>query len=178
MNLSAVGADAGVTHNTARAWLSVLEAGFVAWRLPPFHANVARRLIRTPKLHFIDTGLVCFLPGIRSADDLRQHPARGPIFETWVASEILTARVHRGRQAALSFFQDRKGHEVDALVDTGRSTISVEAKSGQTIAADSFRPHADRAVPTASLPHRAEGMRLFVSIIAAHSRLNVASVSR
>jgi predicted AAA+ superfamily ATPase len=138
VNLSALGADAGVTHNTARAWLSVLESSFVAWRLPPFHANVSKRLIRTPKLHFLDTGLVCYLLGIRSADQLRNHPLRGAVFECWVASEILKARVHRGQPAGLCFFRDRKGHEVDVLVDHGASTIAVEAKSGQTIAADSF----------------------------------------
>lgn len=155
VNLSALGADAGVTHNTARAWLSVLEAGYVGWRFPPFHANVTKRLIRTPKLHFVDTGLVCFLLGIRSADDLRQHPLRGPIFESWVASEILKARAHRGRPAALSFFQDRKGREVDVVVDAGASTIAVEAKSGQTIAADAFRGlQAFDAVQAAAFPSR------------------------
>jgi len=139
VNLSALGSDAGVTHNTARAWLSVLEASFVAWRLPAFHANVSKRLIRTPKLHFVDTGLVCFLLGIRSADDLREHPLRGPIFETWVASEILKARAHRGGHGGLSFFQDRTGREVDVLVEEGRSVTAVEVKSGQTIAADASR---------------------------------------
>jgi len=139
VNLSALGADAGVTHNTARAWLSVLEASFVAWRLPPYHANLSKRLIRTAKLHFLDTGLVCFLIGIRSPNDLRHHPLRGPIFECWVASEILKHRAHRGRPPGLSFFQDRKGHEVDVLVDRGASTIAVEAKSGQTVASDFFR---------------------------------------
>ena len=139
VNLSSLGADAGVTHNTARSWLSVLEASYVAWRLPPYHANVSKRLIRTPKLHFLDSGLVCFLLGIRSAGDLRHHPLRGPIFECWVMSEILKHRVHRGLQPALSFFQDRKGHEVDVLVDRGASTLAVEAKSGRTLASDFFQ---------------------------------------
>ncbi len=150
VNLSALGADAGVTHNTAKAWLSVLEASFVAWRLPPFHANVSKRLVRTPKLHFVDAGLVCFLLGIRSADELRQHPLRGPIFETFVASEVLKARAHRGRQGGLLFFQDRTGHEVDLVIEGGHLITAVEAKSGQTVAADALR-----------------GMRAFGTIVAA-----------
>lgn len=138
VNLSSLGADAGVTHGTAKSWLSVLEAGYVAWRLPPFHVNVSKRLIKTPKLHFLDTGLVCYLLGIRSADQLADHPLRGAIFETWVVSEILKARAHRGLAPAVSFFRDRSGTEVDAVVELGRSLLAVEAKSGQTIASDYF----------------------------------------
>ncbi|MHB8763301.1 MAG: ATP-binding protein [Deferrisomatales bacterium] len=138
VNLSALGADAGVTHATAKAWLSVLEASYVAWRLPPFHANLGKRLVKTPKLHFVDTGLVCYLLGIRSADQLRDHPLRGAIFETWVASELLKARLHRGLQPSLSFFRDRKGAEVDLIVELGRTLLAVETKSGRTVAADFF----------------------------------------
>lgn len=138
VNFSSLAADAGVTHNTARAWLSVLEAGYVAWRLPPFHANLSKRLVKTPKLHFVDTGLACYLLGIRSADQLREHPLRGAIFETWVASEILKSRIHRGLPSSLSFFRDRKGSEVDLIVEDGRTLLAVETKSGQTVAADFF----------------------------------------
>jgi uncharacterized protein len=138
VNLSSLGADAGVTHGTARAWLSVLEAGYVSWRLPPFHANVSKRLIKTPKLHFLDSGLVCYLLGIRSPDQLRDHPLRGAIFETWVVSEILKARIHRGLQPGLSYFRDKKGLEVDLVVELGRSFLAIETKSGETIAADFF----------------------------------------
>jgi hypothetical protein len=97
VNLSALGADAGVTHGTARAWLAVLEAGYVVWRLPPLHANLGKRLVKTPKLHFLDSGLVCWLLGIQSPSQLRDHPLRGAMFETWVASEVLKARLHRGQ---------------------------------------------------------------------------------
>lgn len=138
VNLSSLGTDAGVTHGTAKAWLSVLDAGYIAWRLPPFHANVTKRLIKAPKLHFLDSGLVCYLLGIRSPDQLADHPLRGAIFETWVAAEIMKARVHRGLPASLSFFRDRKGAEVDLLVDLGRSFLAVETKSGRTIASDFF----------------------------------------
>ena len=136
VNLSSLGADAGVTHGTAKSWLSVLEAGYVAWRLPPFHANVSKRLIKTPKLHFVDSGLACYLLGIRSPDQLRDHPLRGAVFETWVVSEILKSRTHRGLSPSLSFFRDRKGAEVDVVVELGRDLLAVETKSGQTVAGD------------------------------------------
>ncbi len=138
VNLSSMGADAGVTHGTARSWLSVLEAGYVIWRLPPFHANVSKRLVKTPKLHFLDSGLVCYLLGIQTPQQLRNHPLRGAIFETWVVSEILKSRVHRGLQPSLSFFRDRKGLEVDVLVELARTLLAVETKSGETIAGDFF----------------------------------------
>jgi uncharacterized protein len=138
VNLSALGADAGVTHVTAGSWLSVLEAGFVAWRLPPFHRNLGKRLVKTPKLHFLDSGLVCYLLGIRSPAQLRDHPLRGTIFETWVAAEILKARAHRGLQPALSFYRDSKGTEVDLLVELGNQVLAVETKSGQTVTEDAF----------------------------------------
>lgn len=138
LNLSALGADAGVTHATARAWISVLEASFVAYRLAPFHSNLVKRLVKTPKLHLYDSGLLCFLLGIRSPDQLREHPLRGAIFETWVASEVLKARVHRGLPAGMFFYRDRKGEEVDIVVETGRRIVAVETKSARTVVSDFF----------------------------------------
>jgi predicted AAA+ superfamily ATPase len=138
LNLSALGADAGVTHNTARSWLSVLEAGYLAWRLQPLSANLGKRLVKTAKLHFLDAGLVCYLLGIRSPEQLREHPLRGAIFETWVAAEILKARVHRALPPSLAFFRDRAGAEVDLVLELGSSLVGVETKSSQTVAEDFF----------------------------------------
>lgn len=138
VNQSALGADAGVTHATAKAWLSVLEAGYIAWRLPPLHGNLTSRLVKTPKLHFYDTGMVCYLLGIRTPAQLREHPLRGAIFETWVAAEIYKARVHRGLPPSMSFFRDRKGNEVDVLVERATDILAVETKSGHTVADDFF----------------------------------------
>ena len=153
VNLSALGGDAGVTHATAKAWLSVLEAGYVAWRLPPLHANVGKRLVKTPKLHFVDSGLVCYLLGIRSAEQLRNHPLRGSVFETWVVSEILKARAARGMSQGLSFFRDRKGVEVDLVVQAGPFFLAVEAKSGRTVAGDFFAGlHAFESFVSGSFP--------------------------
>jgi predicted AAA+ superfamily ATPase len=138
LNLSSLGADTGVRHATAGAWLSVLEASYLAWRLQPLHANVTSRLVKTPKLHFFDTGLVCYLLGIRTADHLRNHPLRGFIFETWVASEVFKSRLNAGDSPTLTFFRDRRGREVDVVVDAGDSLHAIETKSGATVPADAF----------------------------------------
>jgi hypothetical protein len=138
LNLSSLGADAGVRHATAGAWLSVLEASYLAWRLQPLHANVTSRLVKTPKLHCFDTGLVCYLLGIRTAEHLRNHPLRAFIFETWVASEVLKSRLNAGDSPSLSFFRDRRGREVDLVVDGRDSLQAIEVKSGATIAGDAF----------------------------------------
>jgi len=156
VNLSSLGADTGVRHATAGAWLSVLEASYLAWRLLPLHANVTSRLVKTPKLHFFDTGLVCHLLGIRSAEHLRHHPLRGFIFETWVASEVVKARLNAGQSPSLSFFRDGRGREVDVVVDDGESFLAVEAKSGATIAADAFDGlHAFDQIAKTAWPERA-----------------------
>jgi predicted AAA+ superfamily ATPase len=138
LNLSSLGADAGVTHMTARAWLSVLEATFVAFRLPPLHRNLTKRLVKTPKLYFYDTGLLCWALGIRTADQLDTHPLRGAIFECWAISEIIKHHTHRGRVPRLSFFRDQKGHECDLVLERGDRLIAVEIKSSQTMASDVF----------------------------------------
>ena len=140
LNLSALAADVGITHNTARAWLSVLEASYIAFRLPALHANVTKRLVKAPKLHFYDTGLLCYLLGISDPGQLRLHPLRGAVFETWVVSEIVKARLHRGLAPSLSHYRDRKGHEIDAVLDRGDRIVAIEAKSGQTVATDAFPP--------------------------------------
>jgi hypothetical protein len=138
LNYSDLAGDCGITHVTARSWLSVLEASFVAVRLPPFHSNLTKRLVKTPKLHFFDSGLLCHLLGIRRPDQLREHPLRGAVFETWVVSEVVKARLHSGVAGGLAFFRDRKGREVDLVVEDGTALIAVEAKSARTIADDFF----------------------------------------
>jgi hypothetical protein len=115
-----------------------LEASFVALRLPPFHANVSKRLVKTPKLYFHDTGLACALLGIRDRDQLRQHPLRGALFENWVVTEVLKARVHRGLSGGLFFLRDARGKEIDLLVEAGGRLVAVEVKSGSTVASDAF----------------------------------------
>lgn len=141
LNVSALGADAGITHNTARAWLSVLETAFLVWRLPPWHRNLKKQLTRAPKLHFTDSGLVCYLLGIRSPEELRHHSARGAVFESWLVSEVRKRWLHAGEpEPPLYYFRDHKGLEVDLVVESGDRVVLVDAKSGQTYAADAARP--------------------------------------
>ena len=132
LNLSSLAVDAGVSQPTAKAWLSILEATFVAFRLQPYFANIGKRLVKTPKLHFYDTGLVCWLLGIRDPEQLRLHPLRGPIFESWVVSEIVKHRLNRGEHAGLYFYRDRQGLEADVVIEDGQQLTVVEAKAGQT----------------------------------------------
>jgi len=136
VNLSALAADCGVTHGTAKSWLSVLETGYIAFRLPPFLANIRKRLVKTPKLFFHDTGLLCHLLGIERSDQLVTHPMRGAVFENWVISEIYKNIVNQGKRATLAFYRDRKGLEVDLIIERGDTLMAVEAKSGQTVASD------------------------------------------
>ena len=132
VSLSSLASDVGVRHNTIRAWLSVLEASFLCVRMPAYRSNVRKRQIKAPKLHFLDSGLVCHLLGIRSPEELRHHPMRGRIFESWVASEIFKAVTHKGGEPRLRHYR-AAGTEVDLVADRGPKLILAEAKSGATI---------------------------------------------
>lgn len=135
-NLSTLGGDAGVSHNTARAWLSVLETSFILFSVPPWLRNSRKRVLKAPKLHLVDTGLACHLLGIRTPEQLEVHPLRGALFESWVASEILKARLHRGLPAALFHLRETRGIEVDLVLEPDTRCIGVEVKSGATVAGD------------------------------------------
>jgi hypothetical protein len=138
LNLSALGADCGITHATARQWLSVLEASYIVFRLPPLHANLGKRLIKTPKLYFHDSGLLCYLLGIREPGQLAVHPLRGAIFESWVIADVLKHHRHRGVAARLFFYRDRAGTEVDLVIERGADRLAVEIKAGMTPSPDAF----------------------------------------
>ena len=133
LNHSSLASDCGISHTTARHWISILEAGFIIHLLPPHHANFSKRIIKSPKLYFFDTGLLCYLLRIREPDDILVHAMKGAIFETFVVSELYKAFAHRGEMPPLYFWRDRTGHEVDIVVDTGKKLVPVEIKSGETI---------------------------------------------
>jgi predicted AAA+ superfamily ATPase len=139
LNLSALGDEADISHNTAREWISVLEASFIIHRLPPHHRNFNKRLVKTPKLYFHDAGLAAWLLGIESPAQLNTHPQRGALFETWVVAEYLKKRLNTARPSNLSFWRDRSGHEVDLLVEQGGQLQAVEIKSGATPGQDAMR---------------------------------------
>jgi hypothetical protein len=138
LNLSSLANDCGITHNTARAWLSVLEASYVVHLLQPHHRNFSKRLRKTPKLYFLDPGLAAWLIGIQNPEQLAIHPQRGELFETWVVAELLKARFNRALASNLYFWRDRAGLEVDVLIEQGATLVPVEIKSGQTLVRDFF----------------------------------------
>ena len=133
VNLSGLGGGVGVSHNTARSWLSVLEAGYLVRRLSPLHRNLRKRIIKTPKLHVVDSGLACWLLGIRAPSELERHPLIGSLLETWVVGEVAKAFANRGVRARLHYWRDHRGREVHLVVDRGRDLLAVEVKSGATI---------------------------------------------
>lgn len=136
LNLSAIGADCGVTGVTARQWLSVLEASYLVMCLQPFHRNFGKRLVKAPKLYFLDTGLAAWLLGIRDAETLAMHPHRGALFETWVVTEKVKQALNQGETPRLSFWRDSAGHEVDLIEEQALAISPTEIKSGATFAAD------------------------------------------
>ena len=138
VNLSSLGSDAGVSHTTAREWLTVLETSYVIFQLPPYHTNIRKRLVKSPKLYFYDVGLASYLIGIENAEQVATHPLRGPLFENMVVMEALKHRFNRGRESNLSFFRDSRGLECDLFYETGRGIHAIEIKSGATVASDYF----------------------------------------
>ncbi len=138
VNLSSLGSDAGVSHTTARQWLTVLETSYIVFQLPPFYANVRKRLVKSPKIYFYDVGLASYLIGIENAEQVTTHPLRGALFENMVVAETLKYRLNRGRQPNLSFFRDSRGLECDLFYETGRGIHAIEVKSGATVSSDYF----------------------------------------
>lgn len=133
LNASEIGRDAGISHHTARSWLSVLEACYLVYRLPPWHRSFSQRLIKSPKLHFWDSGLACYLLGITEPGQLVRHPLRGALFESWVVSEVHKWFIHRGLPVNAWFYRDQRQLEVDLLVQTPSGLLALEIKSGATI---------------------------------------------
>lgn len=138
LNLASLGADAGLTHPTVRSWISVLEATFVCFRLPAWRANPRKQTVKSSKVHFVDSGVACYLLGISAPEQLRHHPLRGALFETWVAAEILKARLHRALPERLFHLRESRGSEIDLVIESGGEVVGVEAKSGATVAPDFF----------------------------------------
>lgn len=142
-HLVRLGADAGISHNTAKAWLSVLEASYLVVRVPAWAPSFRKQVVKSPKLHLVDTGLACYLLGIRSPDQLRTHPLRGALFESWVAADLYKQGAHRGWRRTLHHYRDAAKLEVDLVLRDGADVAVVEVKSGATIAPD-FAQGVDR----------------------------------
>jgi len=140
INYSNLAGDAGIAQPTAKAWMSILEASYIVFLQPAYSTNLRKRLVKMPKLHFYDTGLACWLLGLRSADQLATHPLKGSIFESWVVSEIVKHRVHSGESPSLFHYRDHRGVEADLILEHADRLIIGEAKAGQTVTSDLLAP--------------------------------------
>ena len=136
LNLAALGADCGLSASTAREWLSVLEASYLVTRIQPYYQNFGKRLVKTPKLYFLDVGLMAWLIGIRDTTTLDTHVSRGALFETFVVGELIKRQYNQGQNADLYFWRDSAGNEIDLLSDTPQGLQAIEIKSGSTFASD------------------------------------------
>ncbi|MYH95012.1 MAG: ATP-binding protein [Acidimicrobiia bacterium] len=140
LDLTSLGDDAGVSRTTIRNWLSVLERSYIVFLVQPFHANIRKRLVKTPKLYFYDVGLAAHLLGIQEAGQIATHPLRGQLFENIVVSEAVKHCWNRGRQPRLSFYRESSGLECDLFYESGHGINAIEAKSGATVASHWMRP--------------------------------------
>ena len=139
LNLQSLGNDAGVSHSTARAWLTLLEASYIIFVLQPWHANISKRLIKAPKLYFYDVGLAAYLLGLTNQIQVSRDPLRGNLFENMVIIEALKNRFNLGLRNNLFFYRESNGNEVDLIAKSGRDLLAVEIKAGATVNPDFFK---------------------------------------
>ena len=136
LNLTSLGNDVGISATTARDWLHLLETSFILFRLQPYHGNLGKRLVKSPKLYFYDVGLAAYLCGLEEERHFSSHPLRGAFFENLVVAELLKSRLNDGQESRLLFYRDSNGNEVDLLYPYGPAYRPVEIKSGQTLSSD------------------------------------------
>ena len=132
LNMNTLGDDCGLSHNTIKSWISVLEASYIIKRVSPYYRNLNKRLIKAPKIHFLDSGLLCYLLGITEPQQLVSHPLRGSVFESYAVSEIYKYHYHHGIPDNIYYFRDYQGHEVDVLIERSNSIDLIEVKSAAT----------------------------------------------
>lgn len=139
LNLSKLANDIGITHATAKSWISLLEASYIIFLLQPHHKNFGKKVLKTPKLYFYDTGIVCHLLGIESAEQITYHYARGALVENLIIADLLKQQTNMGRTPSLYFWQDHHGNEIDCIIEKGEDLFPVEIKAGKTINPDFFK---------------------------------------
>ncbi|MEI6290473.1 MAG: ATP-binding protein, partial [Chloroflexota bacterium] len=132
LNLSELARDVGVAVNTAKDWISILEASFQIFILRPYYVNIGKRLIKAPKVYFVDTGLLCYLVGLRDVSHAAAGPMGGALFENLVVSDLYKTYLHRGEEPALYYWRTVAGSEVDLVIDTQAGLIPIEIKSSET----------------------------------------------
>ena len=132
LNYTSISNAVGISQPTIKRWISILETSGIVFLLKPYHNNFGKRIIKSPKLYFSDSGLLCFLLGIRSSEDLRTHPLRGNIFETFIISELMKRYLHLAEIPPLYFWRDKTGNEIDVIIEEGQNLFPIEIKSSQT----------------------------------------------
>ena len=139
VNYSSIATELGIDLKTVKSWFSILETSFVIFFLQPHFRNFSKRLLKTPKLYFYDTGLVCSLLGIKKAEDVDLHWAKGALFENMIISDLMKNYFNRAETPSLYFWRDNTGNEVDCLIEEGNLIKSIEIKSSSTINTDFFK---------------------------------------
>ena len=139
LNLSTLAVELGISVPTAKSWLSVLEASFAVFILRPYYRNFQKRLVKTPKLYFYDTGLACYLLGIQSPEQYDNYFQKGALFENWVISELAKKRFHRGQRPEMYFWQDKSMREIDCILEENTLVKAVEIKAGKTLKSEFFK---------------------------------------
>lgn len=135
-NASILSTEVGVSSNTIAEWLSILNASYITFTLQPYFANMGKRLTKTPKLYFYDTGLMCHLLGIEAADQISTHPLRGAIFENMIISEFMKRKFNRGKRPNYFFYRENSGKEVDLLEEAAGKLNLYEVKAAMTYRSD------------------------------------------
>lgn len=138
-NQSSLGAELGLDNKTINSWMGLLETSFIAFRLQPYYQNFNKRILKTPKVYFYDTGLLCYLLGIRTEQDLNLHFAKGQLFENLVLLELIKKTQNSNGHEKYFFWRDSSGNEVDILMERAQELVSIEVKSGKTIHSDFFK---------------------------------------
>jgi len=138
LNLTGLANDAGISPNTAKAWLSILESSYILYRLQPYHNNFNKRLVKSPKLYFYDTGVACSLLGLHDENQVNLHYLKGALFENLIINEFLKRNFHRGENYQPYFWQDSHGKEIDCLLIAGEKITPVEIKSSKTMSTSYF----------------------------------------
>jgi predicted AAA+ superfamily ATPase len=139
LNMSSLSNEVGVDVKTVKSWISVLEASYIIFLLRPHYKNFNKRVVKTPKLYFYDTGLACSLLGIQSEEQLRTHYLKGELFESFILSELQKHQFNRGQRPIPYFWRDNTGHEVDFLTEHNNHIVIAEIKSGTTVRPEFFR---------------------------------------
>ncbi|WP_223144955.1 ATP-binding protein [Teredinibacter waterburyi] len=121
-----------MSSNTVNEWISVLEASFIIYRLQPYFENIGKRLIKSPKLYFVDTGLAAWLMGIETSTQMQRDPLRGNLFENLIIMDVLKSKLNQGKDPRLFFYRDSHGNEVDLVIQQGNQLTPIEIKTSQT----------------------------------------------